>query len=90
MLYYEDGTEYNPPVNPLLEKWNKLYPPIAMPQYSQVCDGYSCMWCGRCPKGSHWQIPEDDKDIYTKWKIEEAKYEEANKVHGSLMIPFNM
>ena len=47
----EDGTEFNPPKNPLLEKWFREHPPIKMPQYSQVCDGYSCMWCDRCPHG---------------------------------------
>ena len=48
----EDGTElgFEFPKHPLKEKWDKLYPPTPMSQYSQVCDGYSCMWCDRCPK----------------------------------------
>ena len=35
----EDGTElgFEFPKNPLQEKWDKLYPPTPMPQYSQVC-----------------------------------------------------
>lgn len=59
----EDGTpmDFERPKNPLEEKWSKLYPPIPMPQYSQVCDGYSCMWCGRCPKGCYWEVPEEDR-----------------------------
>ena len=41
----EDGTplDFERPKNPLEEKWERLYPPTPMPQYSQVCDGYSCM-----------------------------------------------
>ena len=43
----EDGTSMDDfPKNPLAEKWKRLYPPTPMPQYSQVCDGYSCAFCG--------------------------------------------
>lgn len=43
-LVNEDGTTFDDmPVNPLKEKWDKLYPPIPKPEFSQVCDGYSCM-----------------------------------------------
>ena len=73
-LINEDGTEYNPPKNPLEEKWNKLYPPIPMPQYSQVCDGYSCMCCGRCPNGSYWKVPEEDKEVWGKYVQEKREY----------------
>lgn len=63
MVTNEDGTPiyFEYPQNPLKEKWDKLYPPIPMPQYSQVCDDYSCMWCGRCPNGSNWKVPEEDR-----------------------------
>ena len=74
MLMNEDGTEFKPPVNPLEEKWSKLYPPIPMPQYSQVCDGYSCMWCGRCPQGERWECPEEDKEVYEKYRNERREY----------------
>lgn len=50
-IVFFDGTIFDPPKNPLKEKWNKLYPPISKPNWSQVCDGYSCMWCDRCPNG---------------------------------------
>lgn len=61
----EDGITFDDmPVNPLKEKWDKLYPPIPKPEASQVCDGYSCMWCGRCPNGSYWECPEEDKEVY--------------------------
>jgi hypothetical protein len=56
------------PQNPLKEKWKEKYPPIPMPQYSQVCDGYSCMWCGRCPQGDNWKCPEEDLEEYQKYE----------------------
>lgn len=68
----EDGSVYDPPKNPLKDKWNKLYPPSPMPQYSQVCDGYSCMWCGRCPNGSYWKVPEEDKEVWEQY-LEQCK-----------------
>lgn len=58
------------PENPLKEKWEKLYPPIPKPEYSQVCDGYSCMWCGRCPRGENWKCPEEDAEIYAQYQKE--------------------
>lgn len=79
----EDGTPYNPPENPLKEKWAKLYPPVSMPQYSQVCDGYSCQWCGRCPNGSYWKVPEEDLEVWNKYKKE---LEEYNRKHNSSLF----
>lgn len=67
VILNDDGTVYEPPKNPLKEKWDKLYPPIPMWQYSQVCDGYSCMWCGRCPRGDNWKCPEEDKEVYEEY-----------------------
>lgn len=69
-----DGTVFNPPKNPLEEKWNKLYPPTPMPQYSQVCDGYSCLWCGRCPNGSNWIVPEEDIKIWVRYQEQVREY----------------
>ena len=63
----EDGTDYDPPKNPLEEKWAKLYPPIPKPEYSQVCDGYSCSYCGRCPHGSLWKVPEEDLEVWNAY-----------------------
>lgn len=58
------------PQNPLEEKWSKLYPPVPRPEFSQVCDGYSCMWCGRCPNGDSWVCPPEDKEVYEKYRKE--------------------
>ena len=77
----EDGTpiDFEFPENPLKEKWNKLYPPIPMPQYSQVCDGYSCIFCDRCPQGSDWKVPDEDKEVWEKYQ---AEIDEYNKIHN--------
>lgn len=77
-LLNEDGTEFAPPPNPLQEKWDKLYPPVPMPQFSQVCDGYSCMWCGRCPRGDNWKVPEEDIEVWNKYQNELREYWEAH------------
>jgi len=81
-IIFSDGTVFNPPENPLKDKWNKLYPPIPHPHESQVCDGYSCMWCGRCPKGDYWKVPEEDKDIYENYKKE---FDDYCNSHGGLL-----
>ena len=71
----EDGTTMEDfPINPLEDKWNKIFPEIPKPEYSQVCDGYSCMWCGRCPKGEGWKVPEEDKKSYKDYMMEVFKY----------------
>lgn len=77
----EDGTDFMDdfPVNPLEEKWAKLYPPVPMPQFSQVCDGYSCMWCSRCPRGDYWKVPEEDQAI---WNEYQKQIQEYHKVHN--------
>lgn len=77
----EDGTPlgFEHPENPLKEKWDRLYPPTPMPQYSQVCDGYSCMWCGRCPSGSNWKVPEEDKEVWEQY-LEQCK--EYDRIHN--------
>lgn len=73
-LVNDDGTEFTPPENPLKEKWDRLYPPTPNPQASQVCDGYSCMWCGRCPRGEYWKVPEEDKEVYEQYKKDFEAY----------------
>ena len=78
---WEDGSPFNPPSNPLWNKWLEKYPPCPMPEYSQVCDGYSCMWCGRCPHGDYWKVPEEDKEVYDKWQVEYNNYMDK---HGGI------
>lgn len=80
----EDGTplDFERPKNPLAEKWKRLYPPTPMPQYSQVCDGYSCMWCGRCPRGDNWKVPEEDKEI---WEDYRRQCREYDRIHNPIL-----
>ena len=80
----EDGTllDFERPKNPLEEKWERLYPPTPMPQYSQVCDGYSCMWCGRCPRGDNWKVPEEDKEI---WEDYQRQCREYDRIHNPIL-----
>lgn len=68
------------PENPLKEKWAKLYPPIPKPEYSQVCDGYSCMWCGRCPNGDNWKVPEEDREVWEEYQARLSEYLRATGV----------
>lgn len=75
----EDGTPCNPPQNPLIEKWGRLYPSIPKPELSQVCDGYSCGWCDRCPSGSLWAVPEEDLPV---WKEYQQELDEYNRIHN--------
>lgn len=78
-LCNEDGTEFKPPINPLYEEWLKKYPPVPKPELSQVCDGYSCEYCGRCPKGADWECPEEDLVVFTDYVI---KYQEYYELHN--------
>lgn len=63
----EDGTVYCPPPNPLKEKWAELYP---------GCDviGYKCMFCGKCPLGDYWKVPEEDRDVWRAYLQDVRQY----------------
>lgn len=67
ILLNEDGTEFNPPKNPLAEKWDFLYPPCAY-------QGYICMFCGDCRLGDYWKCPEEDIEIYEQYSKEYKDY----------------
>ena len=82
----EDGTSMDDfPKNPLKEKWNRFYPPTPKAEYSQVCDGYSCMWCDRCPNGTHWEVPEEDKKEYEEYQQQIVEY---HKIHNPTLYAF--
>lgn len=73
----EDGTpiDFERPEFPLKEKWDRLYPPTPNAKASQVCDGYSCMWCGRCPNGEYWKVPEEDKEVWADYQQQLLEYD---------------
>lgn len=85
-LINEDGTEFNPPMNPLDEKWDKLYPPM---RYGEPCgpvlghfeDGrpimnFSCVLCHneKCRHSDDWKVPEEDREEYEAWRKEYDEY----------------
>lgn len=78
LITYEDGTPYDPPRNPLKEK----YPPLPKPSARQICDGWSCQWCDRCPDGADWKVPEEDMEVWQAYQKELAEY---NKQHGGVV-----
>lgn len=63
------NNNFSPPRNPLKEKWDALYP---------TCEslGYKCIYCGKCPLGDDWKVPEEDKEV---WK------EHVQAVHNYLL-----
>lgn len=85
-LVNEDGTKFDPPKNPLIEKWDRLYPPM---RYGEPCgpvlghfeDGrpimnYSCVLCHeeKCRHSDSWKVPEEDKEVYKAWQKEYEEY----------------
>lgn len=85
-LLNEDGTEFNPPKNPLEEKWNQMYPPM---KHGEPCDpvlgyfndgrpimNYGCVLCHeeKCPNSDYWKVPEEDQEIYDAWEKECREY----------------
>lgn len=94
-LLNEDGTEFNPPVNPLREKWDRLYPPM---KNCEPCDivlgyqengtpymNYGCVLCyeEKCPYSEGWKVPEEDLDTYELWQKEVYEY---HKIHNPNLI----
>lgn len=80
-LINEDGTDVNfeYPENPLREKWDKLYPPTQRYESGNNCEGYSCIFCGRCPHGSNWKVPTEDKEIWDEYQKQVLEY---HKIHN--------
>lgn len=87
----EDETDIDFPVNPLLEKWDKLYPPM---RYGKPCSAilgyfgngrpimnYSCVLCNeeKCRYSSNWKVPDEDKAV---WDDYLRQVEEYNKIHN--------
>jgi len=85
-VLFKDGTLVNPPLNPLQEKWNKLYPSCA----TQIDDYYRCMWCDKCPNGEHWKCPDEDTAAYQVWRFEIDQYYEVHGGFENVIMPFNI
>lgn len=79
-LVNEDGTSLNNlPENPLKEKWAKLYPPTQKYESGEYCLGYSCISCDKCPYGTDWKVPEEDKDV---WEEYQKRFREYIQIHN--------
>lgn len=78
-MRWKDGTLYNPPKNPLKDKWGKLYPPCDLSNHGDF--DYSCILCDKCPNSEYWDIPEEDKEVYEHYRTDYRKYIEE---HGGL------
>lgn len=74
-----------PPKNPLEEKWKK-----------EECGhiSYSCMYCANCHFGEYWEVPEEDREEYEKYKalyeIWNKKHPEFEKHFGEIALEINL
>lgn len=32
------------------------------------------MWCGRCPQGSNWKVPNEDKEVWNEYQRQIEEY----------------
>lgn len=83
----EDGTDTILPKNPLQQKWSELYPPNQRYESGEECIGYSCIFCDKCPYGSHWKVPEEDKKIWEEYQKQRLEY---HKIHNPTMAKILM
>ena len=84
MVYWKDGTPFEPPEDPLAEKWNKLYPPC------QSIWDYNCMFCDKCAYGDQWEIPTEDKELWEKHRKVLDEYADAHGGWENLIIDLNL
>ena len=43
------------------------------------------MWCGRCPRGDYWKVPDEDKEV---WAGYQKQLKEYNRIHNPSMYKF--
>jgi len=75
--HFPDGTSYDPPKNPLYEKYPEC----------EIGEGYHCMFCSKCPHGE-FTVPDEDKEIYENY--EKAYKEYCDSHGGELNIIFDV
>ena len=85
----EDGTEITEgrPKNPLLEKWDRIYPPMRHGQpCSPICGyqengrpymNYTCVTChvDTCRHSDGWKIPPEDIEEWKEYKKADREYD---------------
>lgn len=87
-MKWSDGTPYNPPENPLKEKWAKLYPPCNLSDLGSF--DYSCLFCNKCPNGEHWRVPEEDKEVWMQHQLDVKAYIKDHGGLGELWLELNI
>lgn len=89
----EDGTILGPesgyPKHPLIEKWEKLYPPTRFgkscsPFYKSnnetIFANYGCILCHEmCPYSDNWKVPEEDREVWDEYQRQISEY---HKIHN--------
>ena len=87
-MHFTDGTPFNPPRNPLKEKWAKLYPPCELSDHGDF--DYSCILCSKCPNSEDWKIPEEDKEVYEQWRNDVISYIQEHGGPENLVLELNV
>ena len=78
--YFIDGEYFEPPKNPLFEKY---------PKCEKGFD-YCCMYCSRCPIGSLFEIPKEDKSSYEAYKKEFDDYCDSHGGFENLIFDLHL
>ena len=86
-MRWDDGTPFNPPKDPLKDKWDNLYP--ACKKGGEAWD-YACMFCGKCPFGDHWKVPEEDKAVWKQYQADMEAYVNAHGGWEHLLLEINV
>ena len=87
-MHFTDGTPFNPPRNPLKEKWAKLYPPCSLSDNGDF--DYSCILCSNCPNSEDWKVPEEDKEVYEQWRNDVISYIQEHGGPENLVLELNV
>ena len=69
------------PVNPLLEKWLKLYPKkkVCIMLEENNVENYGCINCDKCPEGYLFEIPNEDLEEYKEYLKKLDEYKKINQ-----------
>ena len=77
-MEFEDGTPFDPPINPLYEKY---------PICSHI--GYECMYCSKCPMGDSfgYRISAEERLQLEQYEKDFKNYiKTMEKIHGPVQI----
>ena len=79
-IIYDENLVKEFPVNPLEDKWFKMFPKMgicnAMQEFNLVI--YGCINCDKCPDGDLWKVPKEDLQAYKKYLEKVKKFDEKH------------